>query len=364
MLFCRRFHLKRAMYTHDLLKALLPTALLPKTLLRLAFSAVLGLVAFTLPAAAQQATQAQQSFREYQPNPAQFPEALRPVVESVAAYSDGSSPSEAKALQDQISQLRETLSRGYHDELWFLLGLVQERSGQLEAALSSFDRSLQLSNNAPEVLFRKAVVLRKLTRHEKAVEALKEFLWLSKHNTHEARYELGRALCKLQRCPAGLKEIEQALAMAPGFVPALEFLLQEKKKSLARLKDPLERAELEAQITADLRRLVELDPENRDASLALARHALGYSDPLVHGDKLAEAERIARKFSEHSEYKDAEAVRLLFDLYARRGKTQEAANVLERGLKANPTAKTLLNAKRQLEIQRQVDALATRTQAQ
>jgi tetratricopeptide (TPR) repeat protein len=299
------------------------------------------------------------SFLEFQPDPVDYQPELKNLVSSVRNLGTGKvEPSAAQAVLSELGSRRASSSRGYHDELWFLEGLVYERTSKLDSALAAYTKSIELDSRRPEAVFRKAVVLEKMQRYEPASETIREYFWLSKFNHHEARLVLARCLCKINQCEAGLKEAETALEKNPRFVPALEFVVAQKQEMLSAIQDPLKKVELSAQITADQTRLARIAPSNRGAALGHARQALDHADPLLHADKLIEAESIAKKYVDSSDFKDEEAVRLLFDIYVRKGETASAATVLERGLPKNPTSARLLEAKRQLEIQSEVDALA------
>lgn len=306
-------------------------------------------------AEAEKAPRIRQSLLDYQPSATQFQPALTSLVEQMQSGCSSAQKTSCSKIISLIRKKRAVLSRGYHDELWFLEGFAQEQLGEQKKALSAYESSLKLGIGNPKTIFRKALVLESLSRFDDAIKTMREFLWISTTNQYEAKFVIGRSLCALKLCDKGLLEVEAALASHPRFISALQFLVDKKREKLERLKDPTKKAELEAQIATDLFHLVQLQPHNREATLSLARYSMLHSDPLVHAHKLNEAERMTRRLVDGSGYKDSEAVRLLFDIHLRRGKTQAASAVLSKGLEVAPKAKPLQAAKRQLEIQQIVD---------
>ena len=331
--------------------------------------AALGLklvLALTLLLSAAEDTNAEKnkkrrrSLLNYQIDSQLYQDSLRAAADQTGSCIKSADRTVCNKALSTIKAQRKTLSRGYHDELFFLEGLLYEQLSNNQKALDAYNSSLKLGMNNVDTLFRKAIVLEALKNYEQAIGVMREFLWLSKDNQHEAQFVIGRCLCASNRCQKGMGEVEAALTKYPRFTAAIKFLLEKKKLRLTMIKDPIKKAELEAQIATDLYRLVKLEPENREASLELARYTLLHSDPLVHAQRLQEAELIARKYVDGSGYKDIEAVRLLFDLYIRRGKTLDAGAILNKGLEVTPHAPTLLAARRQLEIQEKVDKLKSK----
>ncbi|MCB0325854.1 MAG: hypothetical protein KDD69_19885, partial [Bdellovibrionales bacterium] len=224
----------------------------------------------------------------------------------------------------EARRLLGTLSRGYHDELYFLLGVAQQQLGQSADALASYERSLALRSNNQAARFRRAELLQQANRLAEADAEFRELLWAGEDEKHLVLYRLAQVLIAQGKGEEALKLSEQARQQSPGFVPVLRLLVDIRKRQLELAENPTEKAHLEAQIAADLAVISAQDPTDRDAGLALARFLLQDSDPLLNAQRLAEAEAIAQRLADASGFADGESVRVLFDAQVKRGKLSEA----------------------------------------
>jgi tetratricopeptide (TPR) repeat protein len=149
-------------------------------------------------------------------------------------------------LPEAMATYERLLTRWPHlSEGWYNLGLLQRRARQFEAALASYARALEQGIAQPEeVHLNRGVIFSDCLRQDEAAE----------------------------------RELHAALALNPGYLPALQ--------NLANLHEDLGRRE-EARGT--YARMLELDP---NAFEALARYAQladvqGPSDPLIARLRLA-----------------------------------------------------------------------------
>ncbi len=149
-------------------------------------------------------------------------------------------------LSEAIAAYQRVLARWPDQpDCWYNLGLLQRRARQFEAALGSYARALEQGIARPEeVHLNRAVIFSDCLRQDAAAE----------------------------------RELRAALALNPGYLPALQ--------NLANLHEDLGRREEARSIYA---RMLELDPK---AFEALARYAQlaniqGPSDPLIARLRLA-----------------------------------------------------------------------------
>ena len=141
-------------------------------------------------------------------------------------------------------------------------------------------------------------------------------------------------------------------------MPALKLMVNARKEQRAETADPAVKAQLEAQIAADLTSISRMDGNDRESSLKLVRMLLKRSDPLLNSERLNEAQGIAQRFASRSGYTDDESVRLLFDTQLKRGDLEGAEKTLKKGLSKKPKSALLQEASRQLEIQKTLEGEA------
>ena len=296
------------------------------------------------------------SFVEYRPQTKQFQQALHPLVENInKAFAQGKQERAAalKGIVEEIDQAIASKGRGYHDELFHLRGYAMERLEKADEAQAAYQKSLNLKANNPVALFRLATILKEKKACGQAIPLYKEVMWRSAINHHEAFFSIGECHLLLDEEEKGLAAIERAVQLNPIFLPAIHFIVDYKTKLLEEEISPIKQAVLEAEIASQLTLVRELEPNDREAGFALARLLLRQSDPLLNATRLVEAEAIANQFADSSDYDDADAVRLLFDVRLKRGNLEQAESALQRGLQKNPQATRLLEAQRQLAIQQQ-----------
>jgi tetratricopeptide (TPR) repeat protein len=270
-------------------------------------------------------------------------------VENGLQTKDGEE-SYKKAIALGKSSLK-TISRGYHDELFSLIGLAEELSGDLNLALDAYNSSLLLRSNNASVLYRIANIYKQQNQCDKTISLAQEVLWRAKSEQERIELLLGECLISTNRL-AALKHFETAIAKSPSYLPALKQVIQIYEEQIKEEIDPIKRTEIEAKIANNLSLICKLKPDDRVSALRFAGFLFSRSDPLLNSQKLKEAEQIAESYSKNSRYKDSDFVKLLFDIQLKQGRVESAERTLESGLKAAPKALALANAKKQLEIQK------------
>lgn len=260
-----------------------------------------------------------------------------------------------KEAEKDLSRLVTELPRGYQDELYQLKGVSNEGLNNRAKALDAYAKSLKLQASNPVVLFRHAFLLEQLGRCAEAVPELREVYWRTKENAHEVLYLTADCLLQLGRNDEALKLSEEARKQDPQFVPVLKLLVAARREQLATESDPSKKSEINARIADELGVIYKQDPEDREAGLDYGRFLLKNSDPLLSAGALKQAETVARALCEKSDYTDEESVKLLFDVLVKRGDLKNAEQTLAAGMEKKPDSALLMNAQKQLEIERGIE---------
>ena len=308
-------------------------------------------------AAGRESTRALTSLIDFTPNKTQFQSELTDAVqplEEAAALIATKHETEAKARYQEASKraesLLKTLARGYHDELYFLLGFAREKLEDYSGAARAFEASLKLKRTNVLVLFRHAYVLQRSGKCEAALPEFREVLWQTRAEAHEVLYLQGECQLALGKAEDAVKSFEAARVRNSHFVPAVRRLVAARQELITTTTDPKLRTELERQISSDLSVISQQNPEDRDSSLQLAGMLLRGADPLLSKQRLKQAESLAKRFAESSAFADVKSVRLLFEAQRKQGDLAAAEQTLKRGLKASPEATELREAALQLDI--------------
>lgn len=321
-----------------------------------------ALFAVASPVRAEEQARANQpraltSLIDFTPNRSQFQSEIGSVVRSIeegAELERAKKTAEAKASYQQAVQaataLISSLSRGYHDELYFLLGFAKEKLGDDVGAARAYDASLKLKRTNVLVLFRHAYVSQRAGNCERALPEFREVLWQTKAEAHEVLFLQGECLLKLGKPEEAAKAYQAARDKNSRYTPAVRRLVAAKQELITKTADPKLRAALEAQIAADLSVISQNNPEDRESGLLLASMLLRGADPLLAKQRLRQAESLAKRFAESSSFTDVKSVRLLFDAQRKQGDLAAAEQTLQRGLKASPSARELKEASEQLAI--------------
>lgn len=145
----------------------------------------------------------------------------------------------------------------YHSRLAWTLDAV----GRTDSAAEYFERLIALRPEAAALHFDRALLLRKLKRHEEAIAAYREALERGIERPEEVWSNLGVLYTDLRRPHEARACYEEALAIDPAYAPALF--------NLAGLHEEAGEREL---AIALYERLLALDPRHREA-LARIAHA-------------------------------------------------------------------------------------------
>lgn len=322
---------------------------------------VLSFAPLTAASAEEQAgagpSRALTSLIDFAPNRAQFQGEVASVVRAIeegGVSEKEKRNAEAKASYQQAAQsataLISSLSRGYHDELYFLLGFAKEKLGDDAGAARAYDASLKLKRTNVLVLFRHAYVSQRAGKCDVALPEFREVLWQTKAEAHEVLFLQGECLLKLGKPEEAAKAFQAARDKNSHYTPAVRRLVAAKQELMTKTSDPKLRTALEAQIAADLGVISQQNPDDRESGLLLASMLLRGADPLLAKQRLRQAESLAKRFAEGSSFSDVKSVRLLFDAQRKQGDLAAAEQTLQRGLKVTPDARELKEASQQLAI--------------
>lgn len=258
-------------------------------------------------------------------------------------------------LQKVILKIRTQLKsepRGYHDQLWFLLGLSQEKLGDTKSAISSYRNAYTLRGYNVVPLFREALIERNQNNTKKASTLFKELLWRTDKYRYEIFYQLAECNIAENNKEKAYYYLQRANVLNPNYVPALKQLNKIKIEALPTIADPILKQTTKQTVVNDLNKIANQEPNDRESSLALAKIILQESDPLLHQDKIAKAENMIKKIVENSGYKDEEAVKLLFDAQVKKRDLVAAENTVNLGLERMPNSEALKESKQQLDVEK------------
>jgi len=300
------------------------------------------------------------SFLEYVPQLAEYQVEIHPVV---TAYLDAlkvpaSDSAKQKAAFEKVVSVSKTslknLSRGFHDEIYLLGGLAYEKLGLKDNALNWHAKSVQLRSDNPVPLFRHALLLKEKGDCQRAITELEEVIWRTEDHAHETLYITSQCLVALEQNEQAAKVLRNAYSRNPQFVPVLRLLITTRAELLATPTEPAKLEALEQESIRDLTTITTQQPDERDASLQLARLLIKRSDSLVNANQLSQAETLAQNIAENSDYKDDEAVRVLIEARLKRREFVKAEKALALGLEKKPNSELLKSAAKQLQIEKQI----------
>ncbi|MFL2770098.1 MAG: tetratricopeptide repeat protein [Rhodospirillaceae bacterium] len=145
-----------------------------------------------------------------------------------------------------------------HVDALNLLGVVAQQKGNLEDALSLFDRAMAAAPRLATIPFNKANALRDAERNEDAIALYKTALDLDSHYT-DARLNLGALLHERGHTQAAVAQFNALLKDAPDSAKGY-YNLGKCRQTQGRLEDA----------TQAIGKAIELDPEDPEAYFAQA----------------------------------------------------------------------------------------------
>lgn len=290
-------------------------------------------------------------YLEYRPSSRDFDPLLSSAV-SELSQAVGSSPSELKSRAAHARELLSELSvsRGLEDERLFLIGFASELLGDNQQAVRSYAESLNIRKSAPLVRFRLAEALRALGNCSDALTQLKEIGWLSEEDKWEVGFARARCLADSDQKGPAIRALEDVQELRPDYRPASDLLL---KLRVDVVNAGGTKPDDEKKVREDLTALLADKPSDSESGLVLAKLLIKRGDPLLAAEDLKKGESLAATVAEQSHFQNDAAVRLLVDAQIKRGDLDSAERNLIRGLAVTPASTTLLEAARQLEIEKE-----------
>jgi tetratricopeptide (TPR) repeat protein len=311
------------------------------------------------PASAKSIYKDFNSFADYQVAKNTFKLGIQTTAGEVGTLWNSPNANKAK-LQQVIAKIRGELNtepRGYHDQLWFLLGLAQEKLGDNKSAISSYKNAYKLRGYNVLPLFRQAFLERKQNNTKKASTLFSELLWRTDKYRYEIFFQLAECDLAENNKEGAYRYLQRANVLNPNYVPALKELNKIKMDALPTMADPILKQTTKQTVVSNLNKIASQEPNDRESALALAKILLQESDPLLHQDKIARAESYIKNIVKKSDYKDEEAVKLLFDAQIKMRDLVAAENTANLGLAKLPNSAVLKEAKQQLEVERGIKDL-------
>ncbi len=282
----------------------------------------------------------------YQPEPSHFQKQLRPIVK---LFVNEKYPEAIKTSQKFLS----TLPRGYHDEIYLLLGLAYKKLNNFTDALAAFEDSINRRGDNYLALFNHAYLLKQEGDCARAVTEFQEVSWRLRTN-HQAYFYQGECLLELGKKEQAVITFQKAAQYATSsshYIPLYKRLIVLQKELLEEAKEPADKLIHEQAIFSYLHIITTEDPNDKEAALERATLLLKYTDPLLTANYITEAEKLILPFVKKSKYKDTEAVKMLFEIKLKKQDFEAATEVLNKGLAATPNSPELLTARKQLELE-------------
>ena len=279
-----------------------------------------------------------------------FPSKLKPLVKKLSAQLEDENADLEKTEANIISEISQH-PRGYHDELYYLLGLVREKAKDYDSAVEAYDNALERRARDPKLLIRKAISLKNSKDCKGAIETLNEARWWLTEASFEVELLLAECFFRLEQPKKAENLLNSAHLKNPNYLPIKNLLLETKIKKLERTPDPTRKSFLEAEIAILLEQINIIDPGNTKVTKLYSRSALRKIDPVMDSVKLSNIETKLSKIAQSTAYKDAEVVSLYLEALRKSGKHDLAKEVLDKGLTNTPESSLLLDASAQLAIE-------------
>lgn len=327
-----------------------------KALLPLILATSINSPCFAAPALPATVHSASNDILTALPIPEKFPTEVNEAATSFAQARKSKSENDAatkyRAAISKANALIKTLPRGLHDELEFIKALSYENLGDIENAKAAYRTTLAMRASNDIALFRYAYLLLQSDNCQDALPLLYESSWRNKQNGPQINYVIGECLLLLKRDEEALSFFEKSATAATTFLPPHRRLVEMYDKKLSAIIIPEERVEIEKKVASSLEAIAKQDPNDTTSAIAFSKYLLKNADPLLGGNKLNQAETFAAKATKNSDYANAEAVRTYVDILMRKKNFAQASTVLEKGLKKNKKSALLIEAKKQLEIEK------------
>ncbi|MEZ4753452.1 MAG: tetratricopeptide repeat protein [Bdellovibrionota bacterium] len=188
-----------------------------------------------------------------------------------------------KQVLASLKPLKESKKiKAARDKIYLLEAMTYKELSQFDNAKKSLLTSRKLRAANSDMLYLLSVCEHQLGNSEKAVEYMEEALWFSKHNLYNAE-EIKIKLALLYRHLGQPEKAETVLKTVPagahpgGLLMLAEMQLQEDKKQEA---------------INTLKKLVNTEPENPEAKIALANALLTNTDRTFGRKDITEAKEL------------------------------------------------------------------------
>ncbi|NJO49286.1 MAG: tetratricopeptide repeat protein [Leptolyngbyaceae cyanobacterium RM2_2_4] len=120
-------------------------------------------------------------------------------------------------IQELLEEKHQTSER--RAQLFFEQGNLFMVTQDNEAAIASYDKTLDFKTDDYEAWYNRGIALCNLERHEEAIASFSKALKL-KPDKHEAWYERGKALRRLERYEEAIANYDNALRLKPDYYEA------------------------------------------------------------------------------------------------------------------------------------------------
>jgi len=286
----------------------------------------------------------------YIPQPSEytshFTKAVADIAQALTAKDNGQLK---KVSAELLSREESNNTRGDDDEKYFLSGFAKRNAGDIEGAVTDFQKSLEFRQSNPHAHFLLAQSLADLGKCEAALPELDQVRFLLGAEPASGYLLRAQCLSKLDRQPEADTLITAGRKVYFSDIAIKKLSLSFKAKAMAQgaILDDAQTAELEG----DLVDLAAANPDDSNIQLMYGKSLLKKGDILTKSVELDTAESIARTQVEKFNYKNEVSMKLLFDVLLKKRRNSDAQEVLDKFKQSLPDSQVLADCQKQFEIE-------------
>ena len=198
-------------------------------------------------------------------------------LESNVSTINSSPRSALSQVLEELESEKLFLSRGYHDEIYFLIAVVEEKRGRKNSAIKAYQQSLTRRANNPSALARLGLIAKQSKDYDKSINLLNEARWLLKSPNPELLIALSGCFSAKNLPLKAEKLLQEAGVINPNHSSIVKPMLDLRLSKLEKTGDKSEKLALEKEIFQYLGQLI--DSGNRDKKYVNMYACLLYTSP-------------------------------------------------------------------------------------
>ncbi len=271
-------------------------------------------------------------------------------LESNVSTINSSPRSALSQVLEELESEKLFLSRGYHDEIYFLIAVVEEKRGRKNSAIKAYQQSLTRRANNPSALARLGLIAKQSKDYDKSINLLNEARWLLKSPNPELLIALSGCFSAKNLPLKAEKLLQEAGVINPNHSSIVKPMLDLRLSKLEKTGDKSEKLALEKEIFQYLGQLI--DSGNRDKKYVnmYADYNLKLSDPLVDSVRFDTVERLLSDLNQSSKGDVSTFESHVLTLLKRR-KLNEAGKIVDSAKEKFPSSPTIIDLENQLKIE-------------